>query len=403
MVHEGQRDEMANLEHFRILKQGAQQWNLWRQANPTETPDLSEADLRGIDLREINFESAILTSIEGYGIDLYKANLQRADLQGAFLQSAHLSQADMSGADLSGASLPYTDLGMANLEGATLVDANLMNSDLSQVNFSRANLTSANLRYSKLFDANFSLATLFKTDLMATILVRVNVKGANLSECRVHGASVWKIDTDAATIQSNLIITDFPDSTIEVGSIEVAQFIHLLLYNEKIRDVIDTVTSKAVLILGRFTEERKRILNSLRDALKKNGYVPILFDFAPSPARDLTETIQLLANMSRFVIADLTDAKSIPQELSHIIPFFPSVPVQPIILASERKYALYEHWEGFKSVLPDFSYNDEKHLIENLEANVIHPAEAWGKRDDISALKNEIKKLEARLAEKEKR
>jgi hypothetical protein len=32
-----------------------------------------------------------------------------------------------------------------------------------------------------------------------------------------------------------------------------------MLNNEKIRDVIDTVTSKAVLILGRFTDERKAL------------------------------------------------------------------------------------------------------------------------------------------------
>jgi hypothetical protein len=30
-----------------------------------------------------------------------------------------------------------------------------------------------------------------------------------------------------------------------------------MLNNQKVRDVIDTITSKAVLILGRFTDERK--------------------------------------------------------------------------------------------------------------------------------------------------
>ena len=33
-----------------------------------------------------------------------------------------------------------------------------------------------------------------------------------------------------------------------VDNIEVAQFIYLLLHNQKIRDVIDTITSKTVLI-----------------------------------------------------------------------------------------------------------------------------------------------------------
>ena len=36
-----------------------------------------------------------------------------------------------------------------------------------------------------------------------------------------------------------------------------------MLHNQKIRDVIDTITSKAVLILGRFTDERKAVLDAL--------------------------------------------------------------------------------------------------------------------------------------------
>ena len=53
----------------------------------------------------------------------------------------------------------------------------------------------------------------------------------------------------------------------------------MLLHNEKIRHVIDTITSKAVLILGRFTRERKAVLDALREELRKRNYLPILFDF----------------------------------------------------------------------------------------------------------------------------
>ena len=45
-----------------------------------------------------------------------------------------------------------------------------------------------------------------------------------------------------------------------------------MLHNQKIRDVIDTITSKAVLILGRFTDERKAVLDALRDELRKRNY-----------------------------------------------------------------------------------------------------------------------------------
>lgn len=75
----------------------------------------------------------------------------------------------------------------------------------------------------------------------------------------------------------------------------------------------------------------------MRDALKAKlrefDLVPIVFDWDKPTSRDLTETVALLASMSRFVVADITDAKSIPQELSEIVARLPSVPVQPILLA----------------------------------------------------------------------
>jgi hypothetical protein len=113
---------------------------------------------------------------------------------------------------------------------------------------------------------------------------------------------------------------------------------------------------------------------------------------------------QPLANMAKFVIADITEAKSIPQELSHIIPLLPSVPVQPILLASEQEYAMFEHWRDFNSVLPEFLYENGPHLIDNLEAKVILPVDAWHRgQNEVSALKTKIKELEARLAQNQRR
>jgi hypothetical protein len=39
--------------------------------------------------------------------------------------------------------------------------------------------------------------------------------------------------------------------------------------NQEIRGVIDTITSKAVLILGRFSEGRKPLLDAIRYELRK--------------------------------------------------------------------------------------------------------------------------------------
>jgi hypothetical protein len=70
-------------------------------------------------------------------------------------------------------------------------------------------------------------------------------------------------------IQADLIITRKNQPEITVDNLEIAQFIYLLLNNERIRHVIDTITTKVVLILGRFTPERKAVLDALREELRR--------------------------------------------------------------------------------------------------------------------------------------
>lgn len=162
-----------------------------------------------------------------------------------------------------------------------------------------------------------------------------------------------------------------------MDDIEVAQFIYLLLNNDRVRKVIDAITSKVVLFRGRFTPERKSVLDALRGELRNRGYLPVVFDFEKPSSRDLTETVSTLAHMAKFVIADLTDAKSIPQELASIVPFLPSVPVQPILLSSNKEWSMYEHFPRYPWVLPTARYNTTAELLANLAEHVIGPPEQW--------------------------
>src|SRR6516165_1533337 len=242
-------------------------------------------------------------------------------------------------------------------------------SDLSEPDLSEAKLSGADLSGANLEDANLNRA----------ILVGTQLTGANLTNCSIYGVSVWNANLEDA-IQSNLRITPPNEPAIQVDNLEVAQFIYLLLNNKKIRNVIDTITSKVVLILGQFSPERKAILDTLRDELRKRNYTPVLFDFEKPASRDLTETISTLSHMARFVIADITDAKSIPQELERIVPDLPSVAVQPLLLASQHEYSMFEHFRRYSWVLEPVLYKDEKELLTDIAEKVIAPAEKKGEK-----------------------
>jgi hypothetical protein len=207
------------------------------------------------------------------------------------------------------------------------------------------------------------------------MLVGTNFARADLSGCAIYGSAAWDVELEG-TIQTDLIITPDGHPPIRVDDLEVGQFLYLMLYNQKLRRVIDTITSKVVLILGRFTPERRRVLDALREELRKagRGYVPVVFDFEKPERRDLTETVTLLAHMARFIIADITDPHSIPHELATIVPTL-AVPVQPVILNTQQDYDLFSSLQKYSWVLPVHRYRDPESLVASLAEHVIRPAE----------------------------
>jgi uncharacterized protein YjbI with pentapeptide repeats len=389
---------MANEEHLARLKQGVEAWTRWREEihekahawphqvvktsfggaertvryfvdesredkwrkiNRDYRPDLTGADLSEMDLYGVNLWGTDLSRANLIGANLSHASLMEAvlietDLTHAHLELAWLTDANLSRANLAAAQLSEADLIAANLTGADLIDADLSDADLSRAKFSNADLRGANLTSARLVETDF--------------------EGANLTGCTVYGISAWRLNLAGAQ-QSNLVITPADEPKITVDNLEVAQFIYLLLHNEKVRQVIDTITSKAVLILGRFTPERKAVLDAMRDELRNRNYLPIVFDFEKPASRDLTESISMLAHMARFIIADLTEAKSIPQELQRIVPDLPSVPVQPVLQASAEEYSMFEHFKRFPWVLETYRYESLEEVIASLTEKVIAPAE----------------------------
>lgn len=388
------------MEHKEKFLSGVRHWNNWRKGHHWFAQiDLSEigfrGDISGMDLRDAN-----LSGVNFSGVCLNGADLRDARLIGANFEDAQLIDCDLRGACLDDANFKKADLARANLGPPDLYDETLKRTDIyrksefitslrnayfiganleditaervsaEKANFAGANFKHADLKRANLRGANLNGTTCITCDfhgaaLDHSTLVAANLTHANLSDCSVYGVSVWDIVLDGAN-QNNLVIT--PDDCVPIvtDNIELAQFMYLLLNNKKVRDVIDTISTRLVLILGRFTNDRKLILDGLRDHIRSIGGIPILFDFEKPQSRDVTETVVTLAHLSRLVIADLTDAKSVPQELHATVPNLPSVRFQPICASSDIEYSMFEHFKRYPWVLPTINYDSLVDLKEKL-------------------------------------
>ena len=335
---------MGDAEQAARLRSRTQSWNAWRRDNPGLRPDLSGENLQCVTLDRV---------------DLQGANLEGADLTHAFCHEANLCDANLAGAALVGTNLCLARLRNARLSGA----------DLHRANFDRADLTGADL----------SGANLERALFVGTIVAK-----ARFSGCKVYGASAWDLDLREVADQSGLRITrDDQPERITVDNLQVAQFVYLLLHNSGIRDVIDTIGKKGVLLIGRLTGSGGDILRAIADELKnRHQLVPIMFEFAPLATEDTVKTISTLAHLSRFVIADLTNAQSVLQELTTIVKELVMLPVQPLLQASAPMPPMADGFLIGQSVLKPYRYSTKERLLADLETMVIGPADDRARQNE---------------------
>lgn len=337
------------MSHAEILEQGVAAWNEWRAANPDIVPDLTSLDCPpGCDLSRLDLTNS----------DLRRSDWSRVNLQGAILRNANLTSANFCAADLTDADLTNADLTCASLMFATLRRATLQGANLMCANFAHADLCEANLREAALYGA---------------FLAEADLEGADLSGASVYGVSVWETNLKNAR-QTKLTVTPPGQLSVTVDHLEIAQFIALVIQNAEFKQFLETVTSKLVLLLGRFSAEHKPALEALKFALAERDYVPVLFDFDGPRGRNTTETVTALAHMAKFIIADVTEPKSVPAELQAIVPNLPSVPVRLICAAGTNVYpmadAILQRPNAVKKIFP---YRDPQHLAASLDERIVGP------------------------------
>lgn len=342
--------------------------------------DLRCADVRGADLIAADLSNADLRDADLRGACLRESYLRNANFGGADLRDADCSHADLTMANLTGAKLRGADFSFANmfanddLAGADLFEGKFGGARLGGVNFSGCDLRGADLSAADLSFADLSDAKLIGANLTGALLIRSNFQRADLSGSRVYGVAAWDVDM-AGAHQTDLIVTPPREAVVTVDEIQVAQLVYLLLSNSNIRRVIDTIGKRGVLILGRFTEGRKALLEAIRSALRQRGYLPVVFDFERPTGRDLTETVMVLAGMCRFIIADITKPRSVPLELEATVPNY-MIPFVPILESGEEPFSMFvDLWRKHREwVLDPLRYDSADRLIELFDAAVLEPA-----------------------------
>ncbi len=332
---------MANEEHLNILRRGSDIWNAWRVANRDIRPEL----------RQVDFEHELRSGTDYYGVaDLSGFDFSGCDLHGIVWRNSIIDNCSFDDCQIN-----YADLCFSNFLNCTFRGTSMRVTKIGSASFDECTFQNADLSYCSAEETSFRGSSISDSFLNHVQLVKADLSGAVLTNTCVYGISAWDLELKGAK-QNGLVIAE-DGSGPTVDSIEVAQFICLVLNSSKIRNVIETFVSRAVLVLGRFSPERKPTLHRIQNLLQDRGYVSILFDFDGPDCRDLTETIRILAYLSRFVIVDLTDPSSVPHELAAVVPLLPSVPFQPLILAGSRPYGMFEHIQRYPWVMTLQEYN----------------------------------------------
>ncbi|PPK81204.1 uncharacterized protein YjbI with pentapeptide repeats [Lacrimispora xylanisolvens] len=329
-------------EFVELLKNNALAWNEWRRKYPEQTPSL----------REVNFVNELMKDKKDiydlprfYGIDFTNVDLHMSSLRNCFFDECRFD----------GAKITFADLVDAYFVDCTFKDVNMRVSKIGSATFSSCIFENSDLSYCSAKDTSFEGSKFINTALEHVTFVANNFSDTELIGCSVYGISSWDLNLDNST-QKNLIITKDDQPTITVDNIELAQFIYLMINNTKLRSIIDTLTSKVVLILGNFSPERKIVLDEIREKLRDYDYIPVMFDFEKPSSRNFTETVFTLANMARFVVADLSSVRSIGHELATIVPKLPSVTFYPLIVCGDKEYGMFNDLLEYNWVKPIMTY-----------------------------------------------
>lgn len=325
--------------HEKIILRGASVWNKWQKENKGS-------------------------------IDFVKPSWYDSPYKGG-------NRLNFSGLYLSNATIYNAFAEGLNLQNSKIIDCIFEEGDFSRANFSNTEFVNTRFNKTILTDAYFDGASFINCNLN-----RINITNANfclkeIKETVVYGVSAWDLKTCDEMKQSKLIIERtyglYSDIIAEgriplmADNIELAQFIYYLSNHKKMRDVLNILNAKGILLLGQFKDGGLDRLYKLHDWLKEKNYMPMIFDFDRPVSMDYTETVITMAGLSKIIIADLSGG-SVPQELHATLTNFQ----KPIIAYSNTgAYSMFKDLKRKNPYAFDFEYADDSDLFDKMETYLI--------------------------------
>ncbi len=186
---------MADKEHLKILRQGVEAWNQWRDDNPEIRPDLSDDrffhDPYFIPqkLLKANFTNTNLSNIDLTDCIFDKADLRGANLSGVKCNYTSFRNSDFRGANLTKAQLGY-DIDGYPIDspdeepyvGCSVIDLNLSETNLHGAYLGALDLTQVNFKGANLNEVDFSQSNLSGVDLSYHNLIGAKLHGTKLKQ-----------------------------------------------------------------------------------------------------------------------------------------------------------------------------------------------------------------------------
>ena len=119
------KDDISGNKYAKILRQGVESWNQWREKHPNELVNLTHRGLDGL-----NLSGASLIRV-----NLLDANLRGTNLTNCDIRVSSLRMADLTNCDLTGADLTDSDLTEANLTGANFTNVRIGFTTFGDIDF----------------------------------------------------------------------------------------------------------------------------------------------------------------------------------------------------------------------------------------------------------------------------